>query len=320
MGSVSINVLAFNHRQYLERCIEAVLAQTYPDIELIVMDNGSNDGSVELVREEFPGMTVVENSSNLGYAGGHNRAIRMSESDFFIPLNPDLYMEPNFVGEAVKAFQMDDRVGIVTGKLYQLGESSGQQQRLDSAGLVVSKARRNRDRGFGEVDRGQYDRPEYVFGASGSAPVYRRAMLEDIKIDEEYFDEDMFAYREEVDIAWRAHLRGWRALYVPTVMGYHVRGYSPIKRKSLPRLNRRLHFQNRYLMMIKCDSWTNMLRHAPHILGFEILALGYVFLREPHLLLGYRDALRLLPRMIRKRRIVRSRKLVPDSDLLKWFV
>jgi len=319
MESVTINVLVHSHRQHLERCISAVLAQTHPDIELIVMDNGSIDGSVELVKGKFPSITLVENGRNLGYTGGHNKAIRMSRGDFFIPLNPDVFMEPHFVTEAVKAFQTDDTVGIVSGKLYQW-ENSSDLQRLDSAGLVVTKDRRNRDRGFGEVDRGQYEWPEYIFGASGAAPIYRRMMFEDIRIGEEYFDEDMFAYREEVDVAWRAHLRGWQALYVPTAIAYHVRGYSPARRKSLPRLNRRLHFRNRYLVMIKYDPWSNMLRHALHILRFEILALGYVLLREPHLLLGYWDALTLVPRMIQKRRIVQSRKLVPDSHVLKWFV
>lgn len=319
MELVSVNILICNHRPYLKRCIESVLSQTYTNIELLVLDNGSSDGSVEFIKANFPNVTIVENGRNLGYAGGHNKAIRMTRGDFLIPLNPDVFMEPHFVAEAIKAIQADNRVGIVSGKLYQWENQDG-QQRLDSVGLVISKARRNRDRGFGEIDHGQYEQPEYVLGASGSAPIYRRVMLEEIKVGEDYFDEDMFAYREEIDIAWRAHLRGWQALYVPTAIAYHVRGYSPTKRKSLPRLNRRLHFRNRYLVMLKCDSCSNMLRHLPHILGFEILAFGYVLLREPHLLLGYWDVLRLLPKMIQKRRIIQPRRLVPDSHVLKWFV
>jgi GT2 family glycosyltransferase len=318
MELVTVNILVHNHRQYLERCIAAVVDQTYPEIELIVMDNNSTDGSSELVKEKWPDVDLVNNGRNLGYAGGHNKAIRMSMGGIFIPLNPDVFLEPRFVAEAIQAFQMDNRTGIVSGKLYQI-EGSAHLRRLDSAGLVVGKDRRNRDRGFSETDHGQYEQLEYVFGASGSAPLYRREMLEDTKIGDEYFDEDMFAYREEIDIAWRARLRGWQALYVPTATGCHVRGYSHVKRKSLPRINRLLHFRNRYLVMIKYDSLSNVLRNAPHILRFEVLALGYALLREPHLLRGYWDVLRLLPKMLKKRHVVRSRKLVSDREIVKWF-
>jgi len=323
MKPVTINVLVYNHRQYLERCISAVLAQTYPDIELIVMDNGSNDGSVELVREEFPGVTLVVNGRNLGYAGGHNKAIRMSHGTYFIALNPDVFLTPTFIEEKVKAAEQDAGIGMVEGKLLKVRFDKGRAVEtglLDSTGLILKKNRKNYERGHGEPDGGRYNNHEFVFGAFGAAPLYKRGMLEDLRIGEEYFDEDFFAYREEVDLAWRAQVRGWKCLYTPRAVAYHVHSYSPETRRQQPRSLRRLQFRNRYLLMLKNDSWRNMLRHAPHILGFEVLALGYVLLREPHLLLGYWDALRLLPMTIQKRRVIQSKKLVADSHMLRWFV
>lgn len=320
---VSINILVYNHRPYLKDCIESVLAQTYPNIELIVMDNSSDDGSAELVKEKFPAVTLVENGRNLGYSGGHNKAIRMSQGTYFVALNPDVFLTPTFIEEKVRAAEQDERIGMVEGKLLRI-EFDGRRWRetgmLDSTGLVLRKNRKNYERGHGEPDDGRYSEEEFVFGAFGAAPLYKREMLEDLKTGDEYFDEDFFVYREEVDLAWRAQLRGWKCLYTPKAIAYHVHLYSPETRKQQPRSMQRLQFRNRYLLMLKNDSWRNVMRHAPYILSFELLALGYVLLREPHLFLGYWDALRMLPRMMQKRRTIQSRKLVPDSHILKWFV
>jgi GT2 family glycosyltransferase len=300
-----------------------VLSQTYENIALIVMDNGSTDDTVELVRERFPNVHVECNGTNLGYSGGHNKAIRMSRSHYFMPLNPDVYMTPTFVEEKVRAAEQHARIGMVEGRLLQVSVTGGELRTtglLDSTGLVLTKNRRNYERGRGEPDDGRYGRTEFVFGAFGAAPLYKCEMLEDIKVGEEYLDEDMFAYREEVDLAWRAQLRGWTCLYTPKARAYHVHSYTPETRQQQPRSLRRLQFRNRYLMMVKNDSWRNVLRHLLRILGFELLALGYTALREPHLFLAYRDALRLFPKMVQKRRVIQSRRLVTDAHMLKWFV
>jgi len=322
MQLVSVSVLVYNHRQYLEKCVESVLSQTYANIELLVIDNGSEDGSVELMKRRFPGVTLVESGENMGYAGGHNKAIRMSHGAYFVALNPDVVLTTTFIEEKVRAAEQDVRIGMVEGKMLKIkfdGHTWRETGLLDSTGLVLRKNRKNYERGHGEPDDGRYSDGEFVFGAFGAAPLYRREMLEELKIGDEYFDEDFFAYREEVDLAWRAQLRGWKCLYTPKAIAYHVHSYSPETRKQQPRSLRRLQFRNRYLLMLKNDSWRNMLRHAPYILGFEVLALCYVLLREPHLLLGYWDALRLLPKMIQKRRIIQSKKLVPDGYMLRWF-
>jgi len=320
---VCINVLVRNHSAYVIKCIASILGQTYRSIELTVMDNASDDGSVDLVRQHFPHVRLELNDRNLGYSGGHNKAIKMSRGTYFIALNPDVFLTPTFVEEKVKAAEQDARIGMVEGKLLKVRFNGGgpvETGLLDSTGLILKKNRKNYERGYGKPDDGRYNNAEFVFGAFGAAPLYKREMLEDLKIGEEYFDEDFFAYREEIDLAWRAQLRDWKCLYTPTAIAYHVHAYSPESRKQQPRSLRRLQFRNRYLLMLKNDSWRHLLRHGPHILAFEILALGYVLLREPHLLLGYCDALRFLRRMLQKRRVIQSRKLVPDGHMLKWFI
>ena len=319
---VCINVLVRNHRAYIAECIEHVLAQTYDHISLIVMDNASTDGSADLVRQRFPSVRLEVNEQNTGYSGGHNKAIKLSQSPFFVPLNPDVFLTPTFIEEKVRAAEQDARIGMVEGKLLKADFREQTWTRtgiLDSTGLVLRKNRKNCERGHGEPDDGRYASSDFVFGAFGAAPLYKREMLEDLKVGEEYFDEDFFAYREEVDLAWRAQLRGWRALYTPNAIAYHVHLYSPETRKQQPRPLRRLQFRNRYLLMLKNDSLRNFLRHIPYILSFETLALGYAVLREPDLLLGYWDVCKLLPKMMQKRRHIQSRKLVSDDYILRWL-
>jgi len=318
-AAVSINVLGLNHRSYLEQCLGSVLTQTYRPFEVTYIDNGSTDGSLEFIQQQYPQVRALSNGTNLGYSGGHNVGIRNTSGEYVLLLNPDVRLAPSFVAEAVRVLESADDVGMVAGKLLLMNEAGKASSRLDATGIGINRRRKNYERGHSEEDVGQYDQVEAVFGPFGAAPFYRRAMLEDIRIGAEIFDEDFFAYREEVDLAWRAQLRGWRCLYTPTAVAYHVHAYRPESRKSRPAWQRRLQFRNRYLLMLKNDTPANLLRHIPFILPYEIAAFGYALFVEPCLLGGYLDVLRLSPRMLRKRRWIQSHCRVSDTTMLRWF-
>lgn len=317
MRTVSINVLNFNHARYLERCLQSIAAQTYQQIELLVMDNGSSDDSLTLLKRNYKHVRLTINAGNLGYAGGHNTGVRLSQGAYFMPLNPDVFMTPTFIEETVRAIETAQDIGMVQGKL--LRAEGGSEKIIDAVGVDVTKNRKNYEIGSGEIDHAQYDEGRYVFGAFGAAPLYRREMLEDVQVEGEYFDEDFFAYREEVDLAWRAQLRGWKCLYTPAAVAYHVHRYRSETRQAQPAFNRRLQFRNRYLLIAKNDSLENFLRHAPHIFWFEICALGYACLCEPTLLQGYIEALRLLPKILRKRAQIMQRRKIDHAELCGWF-
>ncbi len=322
MKKVSVNILNTNERKYLERTLPLILEQTYPEFEVTLIDNASTDGSVEYVRENFPGVRIIENDENLGYTGGHNRGIRETDGDYVMLLNADIFLRPDFIEKKVKTIETDGRVGMAEGKLLQIrpDETGFPEYKIfDSIGLAINKMRKNCDRGYGIEDKGQYDRQEYVFGPSGATPLYRREMLEDIRIGDEYFDSTFFIYREEVDLAWRAQLLGWKCLYNPEAVAYHVRGYSPKNRKETPRYFRQLQFRNRYLMLVKNESPLNLLIHLPFFLAYEVLQFGYVVLREPHLFRAYLQFFRHLPEAMRKRRIISSKKRVSNSYMRQWF-
>jgi GT2 family glycosyltransferase len=322
MGLVTINILTWNHRTFLPRCLECVLQQTYEDIELVVTDNASDDGSPEFVKDHFPAIRLIENGQNIGYAAGHNQAIHVSTGKYFMPVNPDVFMQPTFLEELVKHIRTAKDVGMGQGKLLKVQWQGGdfvEEGVLDSVGLEIHKNRKNYEQGHGEKAQDRYEYSQPIFGPLGAAPLYKREMLEDIAVHGEYFDESFFAYREEVDLAWRAQLLGWKCIYVPSAKAFHVHAYNPATRKDQPRWQRRLQFRNRYLLMLKNDSLKNFLLHFPHILGYELLALAYVLLREPHLLGGYLDFLQLVPDAWRKRRVIQARKRVSDSYMRQWF-
>jgi GT2 family glycosyltransferase len=256
---VSVNIANWNGGTDIIKCLESVYAQTYPGMkEVVVVDNGSTDGSLSVIEKKFPKVRILKNDFNMGFCKAHNQAIRVSEGEFILSLNFDILLETDFLSKMVSAALTEDRIGMVSGKLYR-SMNGAKTLTLDSTGIVMRYYFPS-PRGEGEEDTGQYDGMDqrYIFGPCGAAPLYRRAMLEDIKCGGEYFDEDFVNYVEDVDLAWRAQLRGWKAVYESSAVAYHERG---VTRKSNPEEQRNYYsrgFRNRYLAMYKNvtkDEW-----------------------------------------------------------------
>jgi len=169
------------------------------------------------------------------------------------------------------------------------------------------------------MDSMHFDQPTEVFGSDGAAPLYRRAMLEDVKIGNEYFDEDFFAYKEDHDIAWRSRLLGWKTIYMPRSIANHVRSVKPGIRLEIKDEIRRFGIRNRYLMNIKNEIFALFLRDIVPILLYEFKIALYVMLFERGSLAGYYQALMLLPRMLQKRKIVMSRRRVATQEIARWI-
>ena len=215
-GQVDIVIVNWNGRCFLEKYLDSVVRQTYPKITLLIIDNESEDGSVEWLRTHRPDVKVLPQVENLGFARAQNLGIRSARGEYYMPLNYDVALSPDFVERLVQALQGDARLGSVSGKLLRLTEDGQPTPVLDSTGHVFRRSRTAENRGEGEADRGQYDRAEEVFGVSGTAPLYRREMLESIRIGDEYYDESYFAYWEDVDLDWRARHAGCIANTRPT--------------------------------------------------------------------------------------------------------
>jgi GT2 family glycosyltransferase len=195
-AKVSLIILNWNGRPYLEGCLSSVMAQTYPDFEAVLVDNGSTDGSAEFVAQRFPQVHIIRHDENLGFAAGNNTAIRATQSPYVATLNNNAQVESTWLAKLGKAMEADDQVGMCASKMLY----AHQPHVIDSAGLSPDVAGIAWNRRRGERDRGDDAGPREVFGACAGAALYRRATLNQIGL----FDEDFFAYLEDADLAWRA--------------------------------------------------------------------------------------------------------------------
>src|SRR5579863_4862722 len=189
---VSVTIVTYNSGRFIKRCLESVLAQKYPGKEIIVVDNASMDGTVDILEQFEDRCQIVYNDENIGFAAAQNQAIGLSNGDWVLTLNPDVLLLPNFIQALVEAGQVDPKAGSVCGKLLTIRPSFDlpEKQLVDSTGIYFTPMLRHLDRGSQEVDNGHYLNFEYVFGATAAAALYRRQMIDDISIDNEFFDPD----------------------------------------------------------------------------------------------------------------------------------
>jgi GT2 family glycosyltransferase len=242
------------------------------------------------------------------YCAAVNAGIAASDGAAVLLLNADCVLAPDFLAAATAALA-DPGVGSVAPKLIRAESVApgGRLDVLDTAGMTIDRRRKNGLVGH-NAPQTAYARRAETFGGDGAAVLYRRATLEACAVGGEVLDEDFELWAADVDLAWRAQLLGWRSIYEPAAVAWHVRFYSPSTRAALEERHRRLQFRNRYLMIAKNETARGLARDLHRIAAYEVLALGYALLREPHLLGGYRDAWRLLPAARRRRAALAPRR------------
>ncbi len=210
---VSIIIPNWNGRHHLDTCLSSLREQSYADYEVILVDNASADDSVSFIRENFPEIRIVALNENRGFTGACNAGYAEARGEYIVLLNNDTEVDEGWLEAIVDAFERHEDVGSVASKILLFDRrdhfhTAGDYYRLD--GIPGN-------RGVWQKDLGQYDRQEYIFSACGAAAAYRRTMLEQIG----FLDERFYFSCEDVDLGWRAHLGGWRVLYVPSAVVYH---------------------------------------------------------------------------------------------------
>jgi GT2 family glycosyltransferase len=209
----SVVIPNWNGAHHLPTCLESLRRQTYPHVEVVVADNGSTDGSPELLARDYPEVQVLALGENRGFAGACNAGMQAAQGTPVVLLNNDTEADPRWLAEVVAAFERHPEAGIVASKMLlfdrrDIFHTAGDFYRVD--GIPGN-------RGVWQRDTGQYDREEYVFSACGGSTAYRKTMLDQVGL----LDEDFFFSCEDLDLAWRAQLAGWRCVYAPRAVVYH---------------------------------------------------------------------------------------------------
>jgi GT2 family glycosyltransferase len=318
---VSVTIVTYNSGRFIKRCLESVLAQKGPEKEIIVIDNASTDGTIDILEQFEDRVRITYNDENVGFAAAQNQAILQSRGDWVLTLNPDVLLMPNFVGALVEAGEANPQTGTVCGKLLTITPNYDIPEKplVDSTGIYFTPMLRHLDRGSQEIDNGHYLKHEYVFGATAAAALYRREMIEDISIDGEFFDPDFFVYREDADVAWRAQLMGWRCLYTPHARGYHVRSVLPGNRRALPPVINMHSVKNRFLMRIKNMTGDLYRRNWWSITVRDLVVVGCCLVREQSSLSAFWFLARNWKRVAGKRREIMRRRRVNDEYMAGWF-
>lgn len=260
--TVSVIIVNWNGRHWLEQCLPTLAEQTYTDFEAIVVDNGSEDDSIVWLRENWPNVRVLSLSGNAGFAAPNNRGIEASRGEWIATLNNDTLLDREWLQNLV-AETGDPQVGMVASLVVFWDEPD----RVDAAGILVDKAGLAWNRGHGRaLDDVSF--PAEVFGPNGSAALYRREMLSEIGL----FDEDFFAYYEDVDLAWRARRAGWRCRLAPKAI---VRHWHSATGGQYPWLKTFLISRNKLWTIIKNYDRAEFARRLPIILLYDLAGLFY---------------------------------------------
>jgi len=323
--TVSVVIVNWNGAHHLDECLASLRAQTWRDeMEVIIIDNGSTDGSLELLERYATWVRVIPNAANAGFAAGCNQGIRASRSEFIALLNNDTVVEPTWLEELVKAMRRADDLGCCTSKIL----SYYARDVFDNAGHVVCGDGLTRGRGRLEPDHGQFERLEEVFCPSGCAALLRRQMVDDIGL----FDEAFFAYCEDADLGFRARLRGWRCVYVPTAVVYHKfsgsgAAFSAFKALHVERNRLWLAVKNLPWPLLLLSPVFTLLRYGWQTYGAftgrgasgRFVAQGSRGELASLLLRAYLQALAGLPRVLRQRRAIQARRKASTLEVWGWL-
>jgi len=311
----------YNSAAALVACLESVLAVEYEPLEVILVDNASTDETRAILGRYDDRFRITYNEENLGFTGGQNAAIAQATGEWLLSLNPDVRLAKNFISELVAAGEQDETAGSLCGKLMRWPneEEAGQEPVIDSTGIYFTRNLRHFDRGSEEVDCGLYERPEYVFGATGAAAMYRRRMVEDVSVDGEFYDDDFFAYREDADLSWRAQIMGWQCRYVPTAVAWHVRRVTPSRFHQLPLLINWHSVKNRFLMRAKNISGWLYWRLILPTTWRDLLIVGYCVLKDRRLMSALKFVWQRREVLRAKRQQIQARRRVSDRELARWF-
>ena len=317
------------------------MKQTYTNIRILLLDNASTDRTTDIVSREYPGIRLIRKNDNIGIWARQEELLELDDAPYVLVLT-DVMMDPHFIENGVRAMEAEPDAGAAQAKIYRADRrtdhSFNMTNIIDTVGFRISRALSITNQGHGEPDKGQFDHLKEVFGVEGAAPLFRRTALERCRIDGHIIDPDYrvggIGYGDDVDIAWRMRLMGFKHIFVPSMVGWHDRSttkdlassavigrLSRIQsRRQIALSKRRLDWSNVRFTIIKNAYASNLLRHAPRIIAREVGIIGYTLLFEPGVFKEIGRFVRLLPKMLRRRKAVLQSARVSHADMKRWYI
>jgi len=320
---VAIIIVSWNVKEYLGKCLSSVFQQTYSHFSVTFVDNGSTDGSIELVQMAFPAVKIISLVNNNGFAKANNIGIRLAlekKALYIVLLNVDTIIHKDFLRELVIAAESDETIGSCQPKMLSMDNP----KIIDAIGITIRKNGKPMPSAHGKQDNDMYNQSKEIFGATAGAVLYKSEMLEQIGL----FEEECFAYCEDVDLALRARLAGWKCIYVPQAIAYH-KHWVTFGKHSLSK--KYFSIRNRYYYVIKnlplCMVLEFLIRKSINIWGLilrlpiQLVSLNMEgFHADTTILKAHYHGIKNIPKMFRKRNEIRSRRVISDQELVQWFV
>ncbi|MDA0333536.1 MAG: glycosyltransferase family 2 protein [bacterium] len=313
--AVAAALANWNGGAYLPTCLAALEGQTRPLGEIVIVDNGSTDGSVEWLAAYGKGLTLLRNPQNEGYCHGYNRAIAATDTPYVLVLNTDVYLDPGFVEAAIRVLDTHAEAAAVTGCFYEQAT-----ERTIGGGFRLRRQLRMRPEDSAGPER-------EVFGASGAAVLFRRAALVDAaEASAEFYDPRYFSYGEDIDLAWRLRSMGWTVRYAPEARAHHVGSGSlggALRFLEKPAVFQRHALKNRYLTLLKNAPPGLLVEMGAALLLTDLALWPFLCLRQPwrvpYLLGGIIDVIRLFPGTWRRRRVLQARSRLGSQAVRPWL-
>jgi GT2 family glycosyltransferase len=268
---ISIIILNWNGQEFIESCLRSVLHSSYKNFEIIVVDNGSTDASFKILETYLKNIQIVYNPENKGFAGGMNAGINRASGKYVVTLNNDVIVDPDWLNRPVELLESDSQIGFISCRqmVYRNEDLIDVLYSVPSVYLLLKPV---------GVDKKYSEHPEFheekeVFGASGASVIYRKTVLDQFK----GFDERFFAYHEEADLHTKAHNSGWKCVYVPSAVVYHMGS------RSFGKLSRTFHYyheRNRWWYIAKNYSFLKIISHLPWLILMELRLIRVIFLKS----------------------------------------
>lgn len=325
---ISAVIVNWNGEKYLYKCIKSLLSQSYDNVEIIVVDNDSSDNSIKILEENFNGQVEIIRNKNIGYAGGANTGINHSKGEFVMIANPDVVFDKNYLKICIEKLEESKDNAAVMGKLLKYDFDKDEIINvIDSAGISLNHKRQGRDIGQNDEDMGQYDEDRRIFGVCGAAAIFKKECLEKIKIDNDYFDSDFFAYKEDIDICWRLNLYGFKCYYIHNALAYHGRGMNSSKgilntiknRKNQSEFLKGISFRNHYLMLAK-NEIPYTYKKDKKLIKIDYMKYITFFMLFDRECLKYKNQLNeMMPLALKKRDVIMKNVKLSEEEIYKLF-